>query len=128
MTESPSTQPPSPTSQPSDSTWPAVPAQRGAYYIMQDPFHKDGGQLAIMSLDTFRDYGTSLEAFRQTCQKQDKRIHELLGAQQALARQLADAKDRLDALRDVRRREQRAEMEKGLILPGDSRGFSTKTR
>jgi hypothetical protein len=81
-----------------------------------------------MTTETFRTYGTQLEGYRQTCKKQDARIKELLGANAVLARECADVKERLQNLRDARRREKRAELEKELILPGDPRGFDLSNK
>jgi hypothetical protein len=87
---------------------------------MDDPTHP-GQLLTFMTVETWRQYGTQMQQLLQTSRRQDERIKELLGENAVLVKRTADAESRLSAMRDIRRREKRAELEDGLILPGDTR-------
>lgn len=109
-------------SQPGPEEFPNGPAVRGRYYGMMSQHDQ---RIVVMSEESWNDFGTTLESYRRTAKTQDSRIKELV-AQIAMEQgKVADAVDRLNALRDVRRSEKRAELEPGgLVLPG-SVGFSS---
>ena len=131
MNESPSTPTPSQMTveTPADpsQSWPFQPARPGIYYTTIDPGHPED-QLVVMLMETFQMFGTELAQYKKTARAQDLRIKELLGAQSVLAQRAAELEDRLQAIRDVRRREKRAEMEDGLITPGDPRFSPQRNR
>lgn len=105
---------------PQQPAWPATPARFGVQYMTNDPSHP-GEQLVVMSLATWHQVGTIMEALRQTGVKQNARIKELLSDVAVHTLRSADAETRLNNLREIRRAEKRVEVEKGLITPGDSR-------
>jgi hypothetical protein len=86
---------------------------RGRYYQTITPSDE---QVVIMSLETWGDWGTTLESLRQLAKAQDSRIKELIAAAAAAGAKQKDAEDRLEALRDVRRREMRADYNDGKLV------------
>lgn len=99
--------------------WPLAPALLNMVYGFTDPTHNQ--EMVGMLKVTFLQHGTMMEGMRRTCQQQDARIRELIAELAVRDHQLADAKTRLENLREVRRVEKRAELEKELVLPGDPR-------
>ena len=110
--------------------WPAARCKRGKTYLGGTPYQNEDGSphmIVIMDERDWNDFGTRLEALRQVAIAQDSRIKELLAEIAQRDLQVADAKDRLNALRDVRRAEKRRDIEGELIVLGDSR-FSTNRK
>lgn len=118
--------PPSPPDQ-----WPNGPAARGKVYMMGTPFQNEDGsdhRIIIMSKQSWEDHGTTLESLRRVAESQDKRIRELLAENATAKMQAQDAINRLEAIRDIRRAEKRADIEKELIMPGSIDFLSTAKR
>jgi hypothetical protein len=88
--------------------WPNGPAIKGKVYVMDTPFDH---RIIMMSEESWGEFGTRLESLRQIAKKQHDRIKELLAESEARERVLADTLSRLDALRDIRRAEKRADLE-----------------
>lgn len=88
--------------------WPAGPCIKGKVYVMDTPFSQ---RVIVMSEESWADFGTALASLREVAKHQDDRLKEVLAENSASARLLADAKDRLDSLRAVRRAEKRPEIE-----------------
>jgi len=88
--------------------WPHGPAIKGKVYVMDTPFDH---RIVMMSEESWGEFGTMLESLRAIAKNQDKRIKELLAEAGARERVLADTMSRLDALRDIRRAEKRADLE-----------------
>lgn len=109
---------------PARPAWPQSPARLGEFYGAEDPNHP-GQDIIVMSQATWLQTGTIMESLRQLAKKQDARIKELLADLAVRDLRTKDAEDRLNNLREARRREKRAELEGSLITPGDSR-FTTK--
>lgn len=115
-----------PSSPPSQlGQWPNAPAQRGKFYGVKDPVFKTD-MLCVMTMETWTDVGTFLAKSEEAMKKQAEKIKEVMAANASLEMSLADANSRLNSLRDVRRSEMRADLEKELILPGN-RAFVTPT-
>jgi chromosome segregation ATPase len=84
-------------------------------------------QIVITSMETYMQTGTLIQSLRQTAQNQDRRLKELLNQLSVCQDQLRDAQERLDNLRDTRRREKRPEVVAGLSASSKSAGyFSSK--
>lgn len=116
-------------SNPPEGVWPNGPCKPGEVYVMDTLFNdietSKSQRIIIMSETSWGKFGTDLELLRRTAKQQDQRIKELAG-EVALARQAeAEMLDKLNAHREIRRREKRAELEGDLIVPGDSR-FNTR--
>jgi len=98
--------------------WPAAPAVDGKYYYVTDQF---GAKCAAMTLRTFETLGTIMEQQKRTLAIQDEKIKQI----ERINKQLVADKDamllNLNNLREKRRSEKRAEIEGGLITPGDPR-------
>lgn len=110
-------------SQPASDEFPNGPCVRGRYYGTNGP---TGDRIVIMSEETWTDFGTTLESIRRVAKTQDSRIRELIAQVAQEQGKAAEAEDRLNALRDVRRAEKRADFEPGgIVLPGSS-GFSSR--
>jgi O-glycosyl hydrolase len=92
----------------------------GEYYTMPDPVFADT-TLVFMTIETWRNYGTQMMQFRQTAKRQDDRIKELLATVAGYDARCSEMESRMENLRNVRRAEKRAELEQGLVLPGDTR-------
>lgn len=90
------------------AAWPTTRAERGKYYLLPDPVHA-GDKLVVMSYDTWADFGTQLEIARRAGVNLDKQVKELVGEKHILAMQASDFKSRLEAIREVRRKEKREE-------------------
>jgi hypothetical protein len=88
--------------------FPNGPALKGKVYVFDNAFEQ---RVITMSEESWGDFGTSLMSLREIAKNQDNRIKELLAENAACVRLLADAKDRLEALREVRRAEKRPEIE-----------------
>jgi hypothetical protein len=101
--------------------FPNGPAVHGNVYVMNTTF---GHRICAMSEQTWMEFATQQEAYRQMLDKQDARIKELL-AENAVSRQVAcDAMTRLENIRHVRRAEMRERIEgqvEELVLPGDKK-------
>jgi len=80
-----------------------------------------GAKMVALTVHTWTVMGTHTEALRRTAKSQDARIKELLGELAVAQHAAVDAEQRLNNVREVRRREKRAELEQGLITPGDTR-------
>jgi hypothetical protein len=76
-------------------------------------------QLCIMSMETYMKNGTLIQSLRSVGIAQDKRIKELLAQYDVSQRLLADAVERLENLRAVRRGEIREMVESQMNLPPD---------
>jgi hypothetical protein len=119
---------PQPLSKPLETAgdeWPHGPCRPDQVYVMDtnwtDSVTLTQQRVIIMSESSWTKFGTTMEQMRRQLERQDARIRELLG-NAALAQQAkADAEDRLEAHREARRREKRAEIEGDLIVPGDPR-------
>ncbi|HEY5214049.1 MAG TPA: hypothetical protein VIJ38_13615 [Acidobacteriaceae bacterium] len=85
-------------------------------------------QLAIMSMEGYMRYGTLLQSMRQVGTIQDKRIHELLNQLSVCQDQLRDAQERLENLRNVRRKEMRPRVEAGLAASSGSAGYFSSSK
>lgn len=99
--------------------WPANRPVFQQVYGFTDPTW--GVEMVAMMKETFLQHGTMIESLRRICKEQDARIRSLLADVAVRDQRLGDAMERLNNLRDVRRREKRAELEKELVLPGDPR-------
>lgn len=113
--------------------WPTARAARGKYYGITDPnpLHH-GDKLVVMTYDTFVDFGTIYEKTKEVARNQDKTITEqkktiadLKTANSTLAAQCDNLNERLSGLREIRRAEKRADIERDLIMPGTSEYFSS---
>jgi len=96
---------------------------------MDTPFTNPDGsthRVVILSEQDWNANGTRLASLRAIAKKQDERIKELVADVAARDLVNADALQRLNNLREIRRNEKRAEIEKDLILPGDSRYDNTQ--
>ena len=85
------------------------------YYMTSGP---NGEPCVIMTRETWLTYGTQLEGYRRNAILLEARVKEL--AEESKSRGEA-----LEALRDVRRKEKRVDIEGGLLLPG-SRDFTKR--
>jgi hypothetical protein len=56
--------------------WPNLPAQRGVVYQTKDPVHQ-GEVLAVMSLQTWLDFGTEMEALKRKAAAAEKAAVQL---------------------------------------------------
>jgi hypothetical protein len=74
-------------------------------------------QLVIMSKECYMKQGTLIQSLRNVARNQDRRLKEVLNQLTACQAQLADAEDRLNNLRTVRRNEMRPIVESSLDLP-----------
>ncbi len=101
------------------AVWPQAPAIMNQVYAFSDPTH--GQDMVAMLRISFLQHGTMIEELRRICTKQDARIRELLADIAVRDHKLADVEARLTNLRDIRRREKRADLEPGIVLPGDPR-------
>jgi hypothetical protein len=113
---------PSPVSVPqTKSEFPNGDTVRGKVYQLANPLNSFQ-QIAVMGIDTYTDTGTLIQSLRGVCSDQDKRIKELLEENKVLNARLAEALNRLDNLRAVRRSELRPEIEQQLLdLPAEYR-------
>lgn len=105
------------------SHWPGAAPEHMQAYGFVCP--STGARMVAMTEHTWTQHGTITEALRRTAKDQDARIKELLADLATAQHRAAEADVRLSNLRDVRRKEKRAELEQGLITPGDPR-FSQK--
>lgn len=121
MSVSPSTPPQSEAPSQPARNWPDVPARPGEYYALEDPIHKDSGPLVVMLMESFTAVGTELQAYKQVARQQDTQLRELKADYAALKTSHEKNLEALNNLREVRRREKRAEIEKEIIMPGDPR-------
>jgi predicted dinucleotide-utilizing enzyme len=106
-------------------------ARHGKVYVMEtapEIMNDDGThqRIVVMSEQSWVEFGTQLETLRRVAKAQDEKIKELLGTVAARDILNAQAMDRLNALRDVRRKEKRAEIEGDLVLPGSEAFLSTQ--
>lgn len=88
--------------------FPNGPAIKGKVYVFDTAFEQ---RVITMSEESWGDFGTSLMSLREIAKNQDNRIKELLAENAASARLLADAKDRLEAIRELRRKDVRPGVE-----------------
>jgi hypothetical protein len=102
-----------------EAAWPTTRAQRGKYYLLPDPVHA-GDQLVTMSYETWVDFGTQLETTRRAGIELDARIKELIGEKTILTAQAAKYKDKLEAIQELRRKEQTAKAYKSHGVTHDS--------
>lgn len=114
---------PSPPISPLGKPWPEGPAQRGKYYGVNDPIYQ-GTMLCVMTMETWTDFGTLVQKLKKAlvdaeaaAKAQNTAIQELKAANIALAAQHGDAMERLQNLREQRRKEMRADLEQEIILP-----------
>ena len=92
---------------------------KGRVYQLANPMNAFQ-QIVVMSLDTYTDTGTLIQSLRGVARDQDKRIKELLEENKIWSARVAEALNRLDNLRAVRRSELRPEIEGQLLdLPAD---------
>lgn len=114
-----------PSSQPDKPVFPDVPAVDGEFYGI---LMRDGQRIVSMTEQTWNNFGTTLESLRRVAAAQDQRIKELLAQVVSEQATRADMLDRLNALRDVRRAEKRADiLGDSLVLPG-SKDFVSSTK
>lgn len=109
-----------PSSQPESTgqEFPNGKTVRGKVYGVINQYDE---KIVVMSEETWVDFGTTLESLRRVAASQDKRIKELIAQVASEQAKVADSLDRLEAHREARRREQRAELEPGsLVLPGSA--------
>lgn len=113
--------------------FPNGPCKRGNVYGMDTAYANPDGspqQIIIMSIESWTDFGTTLESLRQVAAKQDERIKELLS--DIAVRDLAvhKAQEAVEIHREIRRNEKRAEIggEMGLVLPGSHLFNKGKTK
>jgi len=83
------------------TTFPFGPTERTKVYTLNWPETQE--PVAIMSVETWTDFGTLLESLRAVARTQDKRLKEIQAAHDEAIR-------RLENLRAVRREEKRAEV------------------
>jgi hypothetical protein len=114
---------PKPPSTPAE--FPNGNAKDGNCYQMANPA-SPLQQLVIQSMETYMQTGTMIQGLRSVAKSQDKRIHELLNQLGVCQDQLREAQDRLDNLRDTRRREKRPEIESQLAAGSNSAGYFSK--
>ena|SRR5665213_2543696 len=112
---------------PTPNEFPNGNAQDDKVYQMANPA-APLQQLAIMSMEGYMRYGTLLQSMRQVATSQDKRIHELLNQLSVCQDQLRDAQERLENLRNVRRKEMRPRVEAGLAASSGSAGYFSSSK
>lgn len=95
--------------------WPTGPCIKNKVYVMDTPHDQ---RIIVMSEESWGEFGTLLQTLREVAKNQNQRILELVAESRASAVLLADAKERLEALRDVRRKEMRPEVEAQFNLKG----------
>jgi hypothetical protein len=103
--------------------FPTGPCKRGSVYGMDTAYANPDGspqKIIILSLDSWTDFGTTLESLRQVAAKQDARIKELLADIAVRDLKVQQAQEAVEIHREIRRKEKRAEIggEMGLVLPG----------
>jgi hypothetical protein len=102
--------------------FPEGPPILGKVYAMDHNFKTKGAanhetvRIIVMSHDSWSRFGTMLQSARSVLAAQDKRIKELVAESHAKDRLNADMLDRLNAIREIRRAEKRAELEPILNL------------
>jgi hypothetical protein len=107
---------------PTPNEFPNGNAKDGNYYQMANPA-SPLQQIVICSMETYMQMGTMIQGLRQVAQNQDKRIHELLNQLAVAQSQMRDGQERLENLRDTRRREKRPEVIAGLAAHSQSAGY-----
>lgn len=98
------TNPPSPSK---GKHWPDAPAVRGKSYSVNDPIWP-GMKLAVMTLETWTDFGTIHEQQRRKVEQQDKTLVALKTANDVLAKALADLRDKHENLKAAVKRQRKA--------------------
>ena len=98
--------------------WPTARMEDGRWVIVTDHF---GDRIAAMTEATWTTIGTVIEQQKRIMAAQDTKVKQLQAANADLADENRRTLERMNNLREVRRNEQRAELEQGLILPGDLR-------
>lgn len=114
---------PKPPSTPNE--FPNGNCQDNKYYQMANPA-SPLQQIVVTSMETYMQTGTLIQSLRQVAQSQDKRIHELLNQLAVAHSQMKDGQERLDNLRDTRRREKRPEVTSQLAAGSQSAGYFSK--
>lgn len=105
----------------SETEFPNGKATLGKVYVMDTSYKNEDDsphRIIVMSEQSWGQFGTTMESMRQIMLSQDKRVRELIADVAARDIRVADTLSRLDALRDARRAEKRAEIEGDLITPG----------
>lgn len=119
-------------SSPQTPEFPVGPCRHGKVYVMDtDGYLNDDGsvqRVVIMSEQSWNEFGTRLEQMRRIMASQDERIKELLATVAARDVLNAQAMERLNNLREVRRKELASRIEGDLILPGDEAFNSTQRK
>lgn len=106
--------------------WPQIPCADGCVYGAEDPRHP-GCHIAVMSIQTWLNYGQQTEQYRRIAKQQDAQLREVKADLAVMTQRCTDAETRLNNLREVRRTEKRAELEPGgIVLPGSDRFKSRK--
>jgi len=104
--------------------WPNARARKGEFYGVNDPvFQQD--QLCVMLMSTWTEVGTIIEHQKRTMKAQNDGVKKLQAANDALAAQLNDLKERYDNLRDAYRTMKSEQLKKanpdlGAAIAGES--------
>lgn len=92
-----------------EKPWPEGRAVRGKTYGVNDPVFA-GTQLAVMTMETWLDFGTIHEQQRRKVEQQDRTLIQLHATNEVLTKELADLKLKHENLKIAVKRQRKASM------------------
>lgn len=105
---------PMPSPQKPEKSWPDAPAVRGKSYGVRDPMYGKE-MLAVMTMETWLDFGTIHEAQRRKVEQQDATILQLKATNEVLTKALAELTLKHQNLRDSLKRQRKVAAGRGFM-------------